>query len=106
MMHHHPIDVGYHIDRHGLLEQNAFWDTITQLNKADMKIKAIGCGHVHRGVHLTKLNVDVYTCPATSVQFGDTKEKVASILPSYRLFHLKQDGSITSDIISLTVKDT
>jgi len=101
MMHHHPIDIGYYIDKHGLLEQDAFWKTIVQLNDKNMNIKAIACGHVHRATHLTKLNVDVYTCPATSVQFGDTKEKVASILPSYRLFYLDDNGSLSSDIITL-----
>ena len=101
MMHHHPIDVGYYIDKHGLLEQASFWKTIAQLNEENMNIQAIACGHVHRAVHSTKLNVDVYTCPATSVQFGDTKEKVGSILPSYRLFYLENDGEISSDVISL-----
>ncbi len=92
--------MGYYIDKHGLLEQDSFWRTIAQLNEANMNIKAIACGHVHRAVHLTKLTVDVYTCPATSVQFGDTKEKVDSILPSYRLFHLESDGTLSSDVIS------
>lgn len=101
MMHHHPINVGYYIDKHGLLEQDVFWKNIVQLNKAKMNIKAIACGHVHRATHLTQYNVEVYTCPATSVQFGDTKEKLGSIMPSYRLFHLANDGAISSDIISL-----
>jgi len=101
MMHHHPVDVGYYIDKHGLLEQDLFWETITQLNEANMNIKAIACGHVHRAVHLSKLNIDVYTCPATSVQFGETKEKVASIVPSYRQFYLGSDGTLNSDIISV-----
>ena len=101
MMHHHPIDIGYCIDEHGLLEQDTFWGTIDQLNKLNRNIKAIACGHVHRAVQLTKLNVDVYTCPATSVQFGDTKEQVGSTEPSYRLFYLESDGKISSDIISL-----
>lgn len=100
MMHHQPVDVGYYIDKHGLLEQDTFWRAITQLNKSSMNIKAIACGHVHRAVHLAKLNIDIYTCPATSVQFGDTKEKVDSILPSYRLFYLESDGTLSSDIIS------
>ncbi len=100
MMHHHPVDIGYYIDKHGLLEQGIFWKTIAQLNKLNMNIKAIACGHVHRAAHLTKLNIDVYTCPATSVQFGETKEKVGSTLPGYRLFHLNSDGTIVSNIIT------
>ena len=100
MMHHHPINVGYYIDKHGLLEQDVFWQNIVQLNNAKMNIKAIACGHVHRATQLSHCNVDVYTCPATSVQFGDTKEKLGSIKPSYRLFYLANNGEISSDIIS------
>jgi Icc protein len=101
MMHHHPVNVGYHIDKHGLINQQAFWQTVNQLNDANMNIKAIACGHVHRASQLSKNHVDIYTCPATSVQFGDTKEKMASILPSYRLMYLNSNGTITSEIITL-----
>lgn len=99
MMHHHPLDIGYYIDKHGLLEQDVFWQCINQLNKADNNIKAIACGHVHRAVKLSKDKVDIYTCPATSIQFGDTKEQAGSILPSYRLFYLKSNGTIQSEVI-------
>ena len=100
MMHHHPLDIGYYIDKHGLLEQDVFWQCINQLNKADNNIKAIACGHVHRAVKLSKDKVDIYTCPATSIQFGDTKEQAGSIVPSYRLFYLKSNGTIQSEIIT------
>ncbi|MDX2369052.1 MAG: metallophosphoesterase [Colwellia sp.] len=100
MMHHHPVNIGYYIDKHGLRNQQAFWLTVNQLNNEDMNIKAIACGHVHRASQLTKDHVDIYTCPATSVQFGDTKEKMASILPSYRLLYLKSNGTIASEIIT------
>ncbi len=102
MMHHHPVNIGYYIDKHGLLSQDDFWQTITQLNESAQNIKAIACGHVHRGSHLSKNKVDIYTCPATSVQFGDTKEAPGSIEPSYRLFDLHSDGTIQSKIISPT----
>lgn len=100
MMHHHPVDIGYYIDKHGLLDQNAFWSTIAKFNESNMNIKAIACGHVHRAVHLSKYDVDIYSCPATSVQFGDTKEKVGSVSPSYRLLYLASNGAVTSDIIA------
>ena len=100
MMHHHPIDIGYYIDKHGLQEQDNFWQAINQLNKVGANIKAIACGHVHRAAKLIKDNVDIYTCPATSIQFGDTKEQAGSILPSYRLFYLKSNGTIQSEIIT------
>ena len=100
MMHHHPVNIGYYIDKHGLINQQHFWLTVNQLNEANMNIKAIACGHVHRASKLSKHQVDIYTCPATSVQFGDTKEKMASILPSYRLLYLNSNGSITSEIVT------
>lgn len=101
MMHHHPVNVGYYIDKHGLLEQDSFWQAIGELNAPHHNIKAIACGHVHRAIHATRASVEVFTCPATSVQFGDTKEKIGSIMPSYRLFHLESNGLISSNIIML-----
>ena len=100
MMHHHPVNIGYYIDKHGLINQDVFWQAINQLNDENMNIKAIACGHVHRASQLSKDQVDIYTCPATSVQFGDTKEKMASIMPSYRLLYLNGNGTITSEIIT------
>ena len=100
MMHHHPVNIGYYIDKHGLINQDVFWQTINQLNDENMNIKAIACGHVHRASQLSKDQVDIYTCPATSVQFGDTKETMASIVPGYRLLYLNDNGTIASVIIT------
>jgi Icc protein len=100
MMHHHPIDIGYHIDKHGLVNQQTFWQKINQLNTENRNIKAIACGHVHRASQLYKDSVTIFTCPATSVQFGDTKEKMASLEPSYRLLYLHSNGTIDSEIIT------
>ncbi len=100
MMHHHPVDIGYYIDKHGLLNQDEFWQTITQLNESGLNIKAIACGHVHRASQLSKHQVDIYTCPATAMQFGENKDKAGSIIPSYRLFYLKSNGTMSSEIIT------
>jgi len=100
MMHHHPIDIGYYIDKHGLLNQDEFWQTITQLNESDKNIKAIACGHVHRASQLSKNHVDIYTCPATSMQFGENKSEAGSIVPSYRLFYLESNGTMSSEVIT------
>ena len=100
MMHHHPVDIGYYIDKHGLLNQDDFWQRIVQINASGRTIKAIACGHVHRASQLLKHHVDIYTCPATSIQFGQTKEKIGSTVPSYRLFYLDSDGTINSEIIT------
>ncbi|MCW8834154.1 MAG: metallophosphoesterase [Colwellia sp.] len=108
VMHHHPVDVGYFIDRHGLTNQVDFWQAINEMQHSSIKIEAIACGHVHRAIVLpkqalpSKQSVDVYTCPATSIAFDPSKESVSSLnlTPSYRLFYLYQDGHINSEIIS------
>ncbi len=99
MMHHHPINVGYFIDRHGLENSEIFWQSIDQ----QASIKAIACGHVHRALTIlpsnSKRKIPLYTCPATSIQFDPTKKNVSSTGESagYRLFTLFADGEIETD---------
>ena len=102
-MHHHPIDVGYFIDRHGLTNQNEFWQ---QMNSWEL-LKGIACGHVHRDIYFAasapKQNVPVYTCPATSIKFARDQERLVaeSVRPGYRLFDFHHNGEITSQVIYL-----
>jgi len=123
MMHHHPIDVGYFIDKHGLENKDDFWQTIAACN-TNKNIKAIACGHIHRASVITceiareitcqnnkqsqvspqKLpSVDLYTCPATSIQFDPSSESVKALAagPAYRLFYLQQNGTLSSNIVYL-----
>lgn len=109
MMHHHPIDVGYFIDRHGLENKDEFWQCIKEHNN----IRAIACGHVHAAMTLNKSltkqstgakkSVAVYTCPATSIQFDPKFDGVAALAkgPGYRLFYLYPDGQLNSDVVYL-----
>ena len=115
MMHHHPIDVGYFIDKHGLENKDDFWREVTTYNEHNNKsIKAIACGHIHRASVITiknnkqsvlqeQPNVDLYTCPATSIQFDPSADTVTALAqgPAYRLFYLQQNGTLSSDIIHL-----
>ncbi|WP_019028446.1 metallophosphoesterase [Colwellia piezophila] len=113
MMHHHPIDVGYFIDKHGLQNKADFWRAFNDFDN----IKAIACGHVHSAMQLTYLSekqlentskvkesVTLYTCPATSIQFDPSVDGVAALAkgPGYRLFHLQPDGQLNTDVIYLT----
>jgi Icc protein len=106
MMHHHPIDVGYFIDKHGLQNKADFWQAIKGYNN----IKAIACGHVHSAMQLTqtpneklKEQVVLYTCPATSIQFDPNVDGVAALVkgPGYRLFYLHADGELHTDVVTL-----
>ena len=107
-MHHHPMDVGYFIDRDGLQNQQEFWQAISKHNS----IKAIACGHVHRTLTLCKTfkehSLNVFTCPATSIQFNPRANTVAALSASsaeisgqgigYRRFTLKDNGELLTSV--------
>jgi Icc protein len=112
-MHHHPIDVGYFIDKHGLKNKKDFWQAIDHSQGYNQKynqknsqnsIKGIACGHIHQGLTLepndTGRSTTLYTCPATSIQFDPTAETVKAlpIGPGYRLFYLSTNASLTTEI--------
>jgi len=115
MMHHHPVDIGYFIDRHGLTNQTQFWQTINELKQQGIAIQAIACGHVHNARFFDQYcqhrqqSVAVYTCPATSIAFDPEQDTVSSLglPPSYRLYHLhgndsgSNSGKVTSEVISV-----
>jgi len=118
-MHHHAIDVGYFIDKHGLVNKAQFWQTI---NKHKASIKGIACGHVHRALSIfpadvaktiegkteakvesksTEHCVPLFTCPATSIQFDPTQPNVSALnqSPAYRLFTLFSSGEISTKTV-------
>lgn len=98
MMHHHAVDVGYFIDRHGLNNQQEFWRHINLYPS----IKAIACGHVHNALmkkHPNSLQqIPVLTCPATSIQFDQHSATVANAnLPAgFRVHQLCSVGEVRS----------
>lgn len=99
-MHHHPVDVGYFIDKHGLHNRDLFWQTLDKYPS----IAAIACGHVHRGATMTSAStnrsLDVYTCPATSIQFDPLATSVKALEqgPGYRLFYLNDQGQMKTSL--------
>lgn len=99
MMHHHPIDVGYFIDKHGLENKTDFWQIVHQYNN----MAGIACGHVHGAMTLNNGSVPLYTCPATSMQFDPAVDGVGALDdgPGYRLFYLYDDGELKTEVIQL-----
>lgn len=106
-MHHHPVDVGYFIDKHGLQEADVFWQTIN----SHASIVGIACGHIHRALTLFPAestgDVTVYTCPATSIQFDPLATSVKALEqgPGYRLFDLNKYGEITTSVHYINTKN-
>jgi len=105
MMHHHPIDVGYFIDKHGLQNKDDFWQAIGAYDN----VKVIACGHVHserefkKQLPNRKEAITMYTCPATSIQFDPEFDGVSALSkgPGYRIFYLYPDGKFHSNVIYL-----
>ncbi|NQZ24044.1 MAG: metallophosphoesterase [Colwellia sp.] len=99
MMHHHPLDVGYFIDRHGLENQRQFWQTIDKQHT----VKAIACGHVHQAMTIYSKSgtkgIPLYTCPATSIQFDKNKDSGSSNGQGggFRIFSLYANGQIATN---------
>lgn len=103
-MHHNPVDVGYFIDKHALVNQDEFWLSARKL----INLKGIGCGHIHRDLVIMpnekatthkKNHVPLYACPATSIQFDPFAEGVSALneKPGYRLFTFFDSGEITTE---------
>jgi Icc protein len=107
-MHHHPVNVGYFIDKHGLINKEEFWQEIYLLNKDKKRgIKAIACGHVHRAMDFPAFSqgntqcTRLLTCPATSIQFDPSKGYVAALPQGggYRLLTLHKTGDIETKVL-------
>ena len=102
IMHHHPIDLGYFIDKHGLKNKETLYSFLEQYPS----IQAMACGHVHHAVTLPillpKRSVSLYTCPSTSVQFDvNSKINMRTTLQTagYRVFKLLADKRVSSKVV-------
>jgi len=103
LMHHHPVNVEYFIDRHGLKNKHEFYQVLSEIPN----LRALACGHVHNAMTLSLGlgggNTPVFTCPATSIQF-DTKALTvanASLPAGFRLFKLYESGEIETHAMFL-----
>lgn len=103
-MHHHPVDVGYFIDKHGLLNK----DVMMAFIEKNHSVAGMACGHVHQGLTyplmLEGRNINLYTCPATSIQFDSDSEqgKVTKQGAGYRIFTLDNNKQLTTEVIYLS----
>jgi Icc protein len=106
MMHHHPINVGYFIDKHGLKNKEVLWEYVQKTPS----IKALACGHVHQDLSIMPLesghSIPLYTCPATSIQFDVGAETSAcnGQGAGYRIFDLFDDETYSTE--THFIKDT
>tara|TARA_R110000787_G_scaffold130453_1_gene242380 strand:+ start:160 stop:945 length:786 start_codon:yes stop_codon:yes gene_type:complete len=103
LTHHHAVDAGFFIDKHGLINKAEFNQFLT----AFPSIKAVGCGHIHQALtlplKLPQRMINLYSCPATSIQFdiNAVTAKSNGQPPGYRLFTLAENEQITTKVFFL-----
>ena len=101
LMHHHGVDAGFFIDQHGL-ENKA---DLQQFLNQHRSIKAVGCGHIHQALTLpmvmSERTINLYTCPATSIQFDmkSTTVKSNGQPPGYRIYTLAEHHELVSQVV-------
>lgn len=100
LTHHHAVDAGFFIDNHGLVNKNEFHKWLTMFPS----IVALGCGHIHQALTLPVVledrSINLYTCPATSIQFDIESATPASNgqPPGYQIFTLESTGELTRKV--------
>lgn len=99
LMHHHPVNVGYFIDKHGLINKADFYQTLNKMST----IRAVACGHIHNAIDLPidtgEKNIPLFTCPATSIQFKQSSSLENSGKPAgFRIFKLHNNGLVNSQV--------
>ena len=96
-LHHHPVAMGSSwLDTVGLAEPEAFWRVID----SHAHVRAVVWGHVHQVYDGRRGNVRLFATPSTGAQFLPDSDRYAidSRPPAYRLFDLKRDGRIDTEV--------
>ena len=92
--HHPPVDVGsLWMDPIGLAGKELLQNWLTD----EPRVRLVCCGHVHHEFHCQIGQADIFTTPATGIQFspeGSTPTFVAAP-PGYRIIELRDDGCST-----------
>lgn len=89
-LHHPPMAVGSDwMDALGLRDAEALQSALA----AAPAVRFVACGHIHHEFHGRVGSVDVYSTPATGLQFdpAGSEPRFASGAPGYRVFHF--DGT-------------
>ena len=104
MLHHQPVLVGSKwIDQYIVRNADAFFGVLDRFTN----VKAVVWGHVHQDFSGKRKSVDLFATPSTCVQFKPLCDDftVDTLMPGYRWFDLKDDGTLTTGIERVTGKE-
>lgn len=99
--HHHPFAMQSHwIDQHQLKNTRALTDILAK----HTQVKLVLFGHVHQESCNMWRHIEFLSTPSTCVQFKPKSHDFAldSIAPGYRVLHLQNDGSFSTEVHRLT----
>ena len=103
-MHHHLISINSKWMDSMIIENS---EKLIQLISKHNNIKCISCGHVHQEFYNNIGNIDFYSTPSTCYQFMPKASSFAldkDSDPGFRLFNLKDDGSLISKVIRINIE--
>jgi Icc protein len=88
--HHHPLPINGYLDKHILENGTQLLNVLVESNK----VAAVFHGHVHNEYQQKFRELDVFSTPATSIQFvKHTNEWLQQDLgPGFRLIHINEDA--------------
>jgi len=103
-LHHQPVDVGCAwLDNQKIEDHKEF----IQIVESDERVRAVFWGHVHQEFSAV-LNGRLFaSAPSTCIQFKTNSDDFAldDLYPGYRIFDLKKDGSIETEVKRVELED-
>ncbi len=102
-LHHQPVPVGCAwVDTQMVRSEYAFFKILDQYSH----VKAVVWGHVHQDFRSHRDGVDLMSTPSTCIQFKSKSDEFAidKLMPGYRWFELKQDGSFDTKVERIAQK--
>lgn len=103
-LHHQPVPVGSAwVDAYVLKNAGDFFALLDQFPA----VKTVVWGHVHQEFYLNRNGVELYSTPATCIQFAPQQDSfgVDHKMPGYRWFTLQPDGSLETRVSRVPEKD-
>lgn len=103
-LHHQPVDVGCAwLDNQKIEDCEEFLEIV----ESDERVRAVFWGHVHQEFSTMRNGRLFASAPSTCIQFKANSDDFAldDLYPGYRVFDLKKDGSIETEVKRVELED-
>ena len=103
-LHHQPVNVGSAwLDNQKIEDHEEFLKIV----ESDERVRAVFWGHVHQEFSVIRNGRLFASAPSTCIQFKANSDDFAldDLYPGYRIFDLKDDGSIETEVKRVELED-